>query len=102
MVHDSLKKDKEMGSIDTGKLADLVFLDRNPLDNIDAVTHVSGVYSRGRYLGRPDLDKILADIKDAKIKLDKIERKIKTLVGMGHAVISIDSCCLHKQYSFHL
>ncbi|MFT3701766.1 MAG: amidohydrolase family protein [Agriterribacter sp.] len=70
-----LRKDKTMGSIDPGKQADLVLLDNNPLENIHATNRITGVFTKGRYLGRQDLDKILSDVRDAKIRLDKTREK---------------------------
>jgi len=39
----------EMGTIDTGKKADLVLLDANPLDDIANTRRISAVVSKGRY-----------------------------------------------------
>ena len=66
-----LKKEKTMGSIDTGKAADLVILDANPLQNIDAVKKICGVFTKGKYLNRAALDQVLTDVKEAKTRLDK-------------------------------
>ncbi len=51
--------DKEMGSIEKGKLADMVLLDANPLDDIRNVRKIQGVVTHGRYFARKDLDAIL-------------------------------------------
>jgi hypothetical protein len=66
-----LKKEKTMGSIDKGKVADLVILDANPFQNIDAVKTVYGVFTKGKYLNRAALNQVLTDVKEAKIRLDK-------------------------------
>ncbi len=51
--------ENEMGSIEKGKLADLVLLDANPLDDIRNTRKIRGVFSHGRYYARKDLDSIL-------------------------------------------
>lgn len=66
-----LKKDKTMGSIDVGKVADMVLLVENPLVNIKAVEKVNGVFTKGRYMDREALNNILKEVKNTKIKLDK-------------------------------
>ena len=48
-----------MGSIEKGKLADMVLLDANPLDDIRNVRMVQGVFTHGRYYTRKDLDQML-------------------------------------------
>lgn len=70
-----LKKELEMGSIDIGKRADLVLLESNPLEDINATTRISGVFTKSSYLGRADLDKILSDAREAKVRLDKSREK---------------------------
>jgi imidazolonepropionase-like amidohydrolase len=51
--------EKEMGSIEKGKLADMVLVGANPLDDIRNVRKVEGVVTHGRYYARKDLDAIL-------------------------------------------
>jgi imidazolonepropionase-like amidohydrolase len=51
--------EKEMGAIEKGKLADMVLLNGNPLDDIRNIRTVEAVFTHGRYYGRKDLDRIL-------------------------------------------
>lgn len=48
-----------LGAIAVGQLADLVLLDRNPLDDIRATTSIHGVLLDGAYLDRGALDALL-------------------------------------------
>jgi hypothetical protein len=52
--------DHLMGSVETGKIADLVLLDGNPLQDIGNTRRVAGVFAQGRYFSRQDLDGMLA------------------------------------------
>jgi imidazolonepropionase-like amidohydrolase len=52
--------DEAMGTIEKGKVADLVMLDANPLDDIRNTRKIRAVFARGRYFSRRDLDQILA------------------------------------------
>ena len=49
-----------LGGIAPGKIADLVLLDANPLDNIRNTRRIAAVVQGGRYLGRKDLDALFA------------------------------------------
>jgi imidazolonepropionase-like amidohydrolase len=54
-----------LGTIEEGKLADMVLLDANPLEDIRNTQKIAGVVVNGRYLSRPDLDKMLAGVEAA-------------------------------------
>ena len=53
-------QERVFGTVETGKEADLVLLDANPLDDISNAGRIHGVMLRGRWLNRADLDQILA------------------------------------------
>ena len=54
--------DHAMGTVDMGKVADLVLLGANPLENIRNTRKIEAVFTRGKYYSRQDLDAILAAV----------------------------------------
>jgi imidazolonepropionase-like amidohydrolase len=52
--------ERRLGSVAPGKVADLVLLDANPLADIGNTRRIAGVFLRGRWLARADLDRLLA------------------------------------------
>jgi imidazolonepropionase-like amidohydrolase len=53
----------EWGTLETGKVADILLLDANPLDDVGNVGLLSGVMTRGRWVARAELDEILEGLK---------------------------------------
>ena len=51
-----------VGTIEKGKIADLVLLDANPLAEIGNTRKVNAVVVGGRLIAKPELDKMLADV----------------------------------------
>jgi len=60
-----LGMEDKLGAIEKGKLADLVLLDANPLDDIRNTQKIAAVIVNGRYFSRADLDQMLAGVQKA-------------------------------------
>ena len=60
-----LGKGDSLGTVETGKLADLVLLDANPLAAIENAKKIAAVVVNGRLLERRELDRLLAQVESA-------------------------------------
>jgi imidazolonepropionase-like amidohydrolase len=60
-----LGRERELGTVEKGKIADLVLVDANPLENIGNTRKISAVIRSGKYLDRAALDKLLAEARSA-------------------------------------
>lgn len=54
-----LGRERELGTVEVGKSADLLLLDANPLDDIRNTRRIAGVVLQGRYFARGELDVLL-------------------------------------------
>ena len=54
----------DLGTIEEGKLADIVLLDANPLVDISNTRKINAVVAGGKYLSRKDLDRMLSSIEE--------------------------------------
>jgi hypothetical protein len=55
-----MNKENDFGTVEVGKLASLVLLDKNPLENIENTNSIEAVILRGRVIDRTTLDKMLS------------------------------------------
>ena len=62
-----------LGTIDPGKLADLVLLDGDPLADIANAHRIATVFTRGRVYDRAALDELLAQEINAARKVARVK-----------------------------
>ncbi len=54
----------QLGSITVGKTASMVFLRENPLEDVRNAQQIEGLFLRGQYYSRKDLDRLLEEAKE--------------------------------------
>jgi imidazolonepropionase-like amidohydrolase len=60
-----LDQEKSLGVVEAGKVADLVVLDANPLEDISNMKKIHGIVLGGRWLSRQTLDALLTAVEKA-------------------------------------
>jgi imidazolonepropionase-like amidohydrolase len=55
----------QLGTVEKGRIADLVFLDANPLEDIRNTQKVTAVILNGKYISQADLQKILQRVEES-------------------------------------
>jgi hypothetical protein len=68
-----LNRTDDLGTVEEGKLADLVLLEANPLDNISNTQLIRVVFANGRLYRRADLERLLAGVEASVAITDKHE-----------------------------
>ncbi|MEA2564027.1 MAG: hypothetical protein QOH06_5531 [Acidobacteriota bacterium] len=63
-----LGKEKDLGTVEKGKLADLVLLDASPLEDINNTRKIDAVVFGGKLFPKTELQKMLADLEAAASK----------------------------------
>jgi imidazolonepropionase-like amidohydrolase len=56
---------RSLGTIEKGKVADLVLLEANPLANIRNTQKIAAVVVNGSYISKPELQKMVLDVEAA-------------------------------------
>jgi imidazolonepropionase-like amidohydrolase len=60
-----LGRERDLGTVEVGKIADLVLLEGSPLENIANTQRINAVVRAGNYLDRAALDQMLSQAKSA-------------------------------------
>ncbi len=74
-----LGRERDLGTVAAGKIADLVLLDANPLDDIANTRKIFAVVFGGKYFSRASLDEMLAKIEALASRQSIAEVLLKTI-----------------------
>jgi imidazolonepropionase-like amidohydrolase len=74
-----MDREKDLGTVEVGKLADLVLLDADPFTDISNTRKINGVVCGGRWLSRSALDDMLARMESLANRPSTIEMLLATI-----------------------
>lgn len=74
-----LGREKDFGTIEKGKVADLDLLDANPLDDIGNTRKIAGVVLGGKFFPKPSLEEMLAKVEALASRKSIAETLLKTI-----------------------
>ncbi|MEO7658558.1 MAG: amidohydrolase family protein [Pyrinomonadaceae bacterium] len=80
-----LGQEKQMGTVERGKVADLLLLDANLLEDIRNTRRINAVVTNGRYLPKEALQKMLAEVEALASKESIAEAVFTTIHEKGIA-----------------
>jgi imidazolonepropionase-like amidohydrolase len=72
-------REKDLGTVEPGKIADLVLLEGNPLDDIGGTKKIAAVIYAGKYLSRTALDQMLSTAEAMASRKSIAEAMMKTV-----------------------
>ncbi len=78
-----MEREKDLGTIEPGKLADLVLLNANPLADIGNTRKINAVVFDGRLYSRSALDGMLTRVETLASKMSLAEVLLKTIEAQG-------------------
>lgn len=84
------KRTDELGTVEEGKLADLVLLGANPLEDITNTRRIRAVIADGRLYRRADLDRLLAEVEASVQQAQAKEPTTADHDEAGHVSVSND------------
>ncbi len=88
-----IKKSNDFGTVSEGKIASLVLLEKNPLEDIANTSTIAAVFQRGQMYDKESLEKMLSDVKEeiinAATPYSEVFRQLMNDIGFNEALDSV-------------